>query len=99
MSVDLRFYDHEIEWAYLNQLGENIRRARRERKVSQETLALVAGLSVTYLGTIERGQGNPSAKTLLRICFALDLTLPDLLPDNVPPCRGTQHSKSIYRKP
>lgn len=97
-SVDLRFYDPANEQAYLNQLGENIRRARRSRKVSQEALALTAGLSVTYLGTIERGQSNPSMKTLLRICFALERTLPDLLPCSVTPCCETRRSKAVRQK-
>ena len=93
-SVDLRFYDPANEQAYLNQLGENIRQARRKKSASQEALAQVAGISVTFLGSIERGCENPSMRTLLRISFALECAPESLLPICAAPCKAAQEPRT-----
>lgn len=45
-------------------VGENVRRLRKERGLTQERLALDAGIDLTYLGGIERGRRNPSIEVL-----------------------------------
>lgn len=37
-------------------LGQNIRKARKEKDLSREKLALMRGLDRSYLGRIERGE-------------------------------------------
>lgn len=64
-------------------LGAAIRRARAERGLSQEQLALDAGLDRTYVGGIERGERNPSYATcsrsdLLKIAGSLGMPLSTL---------------------
>jgi len=61
----------------LIQLGENIRSIREKIGVSQEDLALEAGLDRTYVGGVERGERNPTVLSLLKIAKALrvDLTV------------------------
>jgi transcriptional regulator with XRE-family HTH domain len=44
---------------------------RKARGITQEQLALSAGLDLRYLGSIERGKGNPSVAVLGRIADAL----------------------------
>src|SRR6476661_3605565 len=60
-------------------MGAVIRRARQERSLTLKALASEAGLSVVYLGEIERGKKYPSAPVLERLAAALDLELSDVL--------------------
>jgi transcriptional regulator with XRE-family HTH domain len=53
------------------QFGNSVRRLRRLRKISQETLADLAGLHATYIGRIERGRQNISLTNIGKIARAL----------------------------
>ena len=68
MTVDARFLA----------AGREIARLRKMRGISQERLAEVAGLHRNYVGMVERGERNPTLKTLLEIAEALDVGLADL---------------------
>ncbi|OGP60873.1 MAG: hypothetical protein A2V67_13270 [Deltaproteobacteria bacterium RBG_13_61_14] len=59
-------------------LGRKIRSFRKARKLSQEKLAEMASLSITFLGTTERGWSIPSLKTCLRLAKALRVPLCEL---------------------
>jgi transcriptional regulator with XRE-family HTH domain len=59
-------------------VGRNLQKARRERGVSQEELAHLAGVHQTYLSGVERGKRNPSIVVLHRIATALGLDIADL---------------------
>lgn len=50
-------------------------------KVSQETLADLAGLHRTYIGGIERGERNLSLKNIFVLALALKTTPSSLLAD------------------
>jgi len=56
-------------------LGRVIRRLRRARGLTIETLAFAAGMHPTYLSGIERGVRNPSWGKLTDLAEALDLPL------------------------
>ena len=60
------------------EVGKRIRRAREERGVTQEQVALESGLNRAYIGYIERGERNPSTETLSKIAKALRVGLDDL---------------------
>ena len=60
-------------------VGSRIRYFRRLQSVSQEALALRAGLNPAYFGQVERGEKCPTIDTLYRIARALDVSLPELL--------------------
>jgi len=60
-------------------LGEAIRRARIEAGVSQEKLALDAGIDRSYMGGIERGEHNVAIINLVKIATALGVRLSELL--------------------
>lgn len=60
-------------------IGGNIRLLRLKSGMSQEQLALNAGVNTSYIGQIERGEKNPTIKILDRISSALGSSLLDLL--------------------
>lgn len=65
----------------LRKVGASIRELRKERGLSQETLAFDAGLAVNSIATIERGEANPSVAVLLAIARVLKVKVRDLLDD------------------
>jgi transcriptional regulator with XRE-family HTH domain len=60
-------------------LGRALRKLRTERGLSQEGLALEAGLDRTYIGGIERGERNPSYGSLLKVSEALGIPLSTMI--------------------
>jgi transcriptional regulator with XRE-family HTH domain len=61
-------------------VGRNVRRLRQAQVgLSQEKLAVDAGIDLTYLGGIERGRRNPSLLVMARIADALGVELAELL--------------------
>ena len=61
------------------QLGQNLRRLRKERGLTQEQLALEAGLDMSYISEVESGQWNITINTALKLTEALAVKLVDLL--------------------
>lgn len=61
--------------------GKNVRRARQQKKLTQEQLAFEAEIDLTYVGGIERGKRNPSLLVMARIADALSISLSKLLND------------------
>lgn len=62
----------------LRQFGKRFRQLRLARRLSQEQLAEKANLHRTYIGAVERGERNPSLKSILRIARALDVSLEEV---------------------
>lgn len=58
--------------------GNKIREIRKEKGISQESLAGLADLDRTYIGGIERGIRNPSLKNIGKIAKALKVKPKDL---------------------
>lgn len=59
-------------------LGQNVRRRREARELTQEKLAEKAGLDPTYISGIERGLRNPGIKNVARLAKALGFTTAEL---------------------
>jgi transcriptional regulator with XRE-family HTH domain len=55
----------------LVKLGQNIKKLRLEKGISQEELALQAGLHRNYIGAVERGENNISVLKLVKITKVL----------------------------
>jgi transcriptional regulator with XRE-family HTH domain len=64
---------------HLDVFTANLRRAREERGLSQEAVGDLAGMTQSQYARIERGDVDPTIKTLKRLAAALDLTASDLL--------------------
>jgi len=62
----------------LRKLGENVRRHRLAKGLSQERLAELTGLHRTYVGGVERGERNISVLNLARLAKALGVSLSNL---------------------
>lgn len=60
-------------------MARNLRRARHDKKLTQEELADRAGLSMRYVGAIERGDVSPSVTVLGQIADALEIEPGELL--------------------
>lgn len=60
-------------------LGENLRRYRTERGLSQEAFADVLGVHRTYMGGVERGERNLTLKSVERIAATLEVDPVELL--------------------
>jgi transcriptional regulator with XRE-family HTH domain len=66
----------------LPQIGAAIRRARKERKLSAQALATLAGMHRNTLLALETGRGNIELVRLLALCEALALEI-ELVPKAV----------------
>lgn len=62
-------------------IGKRIRRSRESKGWKQETLAEKAGLSVSYIGMIERGEKLPKLETFIDLANALEVSADILLAD------------------
>ncbi len=58
---------------FLKLIGNNIRKLRQLKSLSQEGLAEVADLDRTYVSSVERGERNVSAINLKKIADALEV--------------------------
>ncbi len=59
-------------------IGDNVRKFRRARKLSQESLALEAGMDQAYVSRVESGACNTTILIIMRLADALDVP-PDYL--------------------
>ena len=60
-------------------VGTALRAARKRRGISQETLALEAGVERNYVSLIELGRNSPTVRMLYKLCAVLDLPLSALI--------------------
>lgn len=53
--------------------GQQLRKIREERKLSQEELALRSKLDRTYISLLERGKRRPTLNTIFALAAQLDI--------------------------
>lgn len=73
--------------------GKALRALRTTRGHTQETLAFEAGLDRTYVSLLELGSRSPTLDTIMLLCGALNVSLPELaamVEAEIEP-RGTGH--------
>jgi XRE family transcriptional regulator, regulator of sulfur utilization len=58
--------------------GRNLRRLRTERDFTQESLAHAAGLNMTHVARIERGEREPGLVVIAKLAGTLDVQVDDL---------------------
>ena len=60
-------------------VGQNVRRIRQKKGLTQEQFAEVSGFSQQYISGLEGGHRNPTVVTVYEIAVALDVSHLDLL--------------------
>jgi transcriptional regulator with XRE-family HTH domain len=66
-------------------LGKNIKYFRLQRGLSQADLAEKAGVSITFISNIERGNNYPLAGTICNLAKALNVEVWELFKGEVTP--------------
>jgi len=63
---------------FIKAFGENVRKLREQRSLSQEELYDFAGLSKNQIGNIERGEVNTTISTAYAVAKALNISVSEL---------------------
>jgi transcriptional regulator with XRE-family HTH domain len=64
----------------LEKFGQKMQKVRKEKGISQEALAGQLAMHRNYIGMVERGERNPTIRTLYKIAKALKVSAAELLP-------------------
>lgn len=73
----------------LSGIGPKVRRARRDRGMTLERLAMAAGTSAAHLSRLESGERQPSLDGALRLALALGIPFSELFDEPDEPEPGT----------
>lgn len=66
---------------FKKRFGDNLRRLRKGKGLSQEDLALSSDLDRTYIGGVERGERNIGLVNICRLANALGISAKDFFDD------------------
>jgi len=64
------------------QIGNIIKKTRKQNGLTLKDLSLLTGLSISYLSLLERGMNHPTVENLNTVCGALNIALPDLISES-----------------
>jgi len=64
---------------FLKGVGANVRKYRKVKKLSMQTVANAIGMNISNLSFLERGKTNPHLLTLKSIADILEVDVKDLL--------------------
>ncbi len=60
-------------------LGENLKRIRTKKKLSQGAIARILEVDKGYISNIENGKKNPTLATIERLANAINVSVDELL--------------------
>ncbi|URZ18633.1 helix-turn-helix domain-containing protein [Clostridium felsineum] len=60
-------------------VANNLKKIRKEKKLSLDKLSELTGISKSMLGQIERGESNPTITTLSKIAYGLKIQITTLI--------------------
>src|SRR5512136_1739936 len=75
----------ETDPRHARAIGEKLRAARRQQKMSLRELAIKAEISASMLSQIETGKTYPSVRSIYSIAAALAVPVDYFFPDQVSP--------------
>lgn len=79
--------------AYLaGMLGNELRKARDDAKMTQEQLSFAAEIDRTYVSMLENNKKSPTVEVLFRICKALGVSASEVI------ARVEQSARTIRKK-
>lgn len=64
----------------LQKFGDKLQKVRKSQGISQEELASRLSMHRNYVGMVERGERNPTIRTLYKLAKALKVNASELLP-------------------
>lgn len=64
----------------LQKFGDKLQKVRKSQGISQEKLAARLSMHRNYVGMVERGERNPTIRTLYKLAKALKVPASELLP-------------------
>jgi transcriptional regulator with XRE-family HTH domain len=64
----------------VEEFGTNLKALRKQRGMTQEQVALAAGITQSHYSLIERGLISPTMRTGLKIARAFDVALGEVWP-------------------
>ena len=67
-------------------IGKRIKKTRKARGYTQETLANMVGISIPYMSHVETADSKIGLQTLIKIANALEISANDLLCDSLIIC-------------
>lgn len=77
-------------------IGERVAYYRRRRGLTQQTLAELVGHTLSWIEKIEHGRAPLDRLSVIReLARALDVSVHDLLPDDVAPVEANGHGRSV----
>lgn len=59
-------------------LGENLKRIRTKKKITQTELAKTLGVDKSFVSNIENGKTNPTLSTIADLAKALEVAITEL---------------------
>ena len=59
-------------------LGQNLKRIRTEKGISQNKIARTLGIDRAFISNIENGKTNPTLDTIARIAKAIGVSISEL---------------------
>lgn len=63
----------------INMIGNNLKKARINKRYSQEEVAKLAFISQSYICKIEKGKIEASIDTILALCEVYEINMSDLI--------------------
>lgn len=77
--------------------GQVLRTLRKQRNLSQEQLALEAGLERNYISLLELGRNSASVKTIFKLAAALSVSVSDFMTEVEERWREGNHPRSRHQ--
>ena len=67
-----------MKQTFQQRFGENFRRIRKNKNLTQDVVAERAGMSPSYISEVENGMANPKLSTAEKLATGLDVEVFDL---------------------
>lgn len=77
-------------------LGEKIKKIRRMKNLSQNNLAELVNVSLSYISRIECGKNHISLDLLVNVCEALETTVSEIMTGNQENFEGDYYNEFLY---